>query len=75
MMIKNIFNESWENRIIQLNNKFRIFLTMNLLLGEVSRALKKRYVELYYTGHKIIINKNNNNIFNISGNFNNLIYT
>ena len=65
-------NESGENRIIQPNNKFRIFLTMNPLLGEVSRALKNRCVELYYTGHKIIIDKNNNNMFNINGNFNNI---
>ena len=66
-------NESGENRIIQPNNKFRIFLTMNPLLGEVSRALKNRCVELYYTGHKIIYDKSsNNNMFNISGNFNNI---
>ena len=54
-------NESGENRIIQPNNKFRIFLTMNPLLGEVSRALKNRCVELYYTGNKIIFDKNNKN--------------
>ena len=73
-------NESGENRIIEPNNKFRIFLTMNPLLGEVSRALKNRCVELYYTGNKIIfdktINNSNNNIendlFYIKGNFNNL---
>ena len=68
-------NESGENRIIQPNNKFRIFLTMNPLLGEVSRALKNRCVELYYTGNKIIFDKNNNNFlnsFNINGNFNNI---
>ena len=71
-------NESGENRIIQPNNKFRIFLTMNPLLGEVSRALKNRCIELYYTGHKIIfeMNKENqeyiNNSFSISGNFNNI---
>ena len=65
-------NESGENRIIQPNNKFRIFLTMNPLLGEVSRALKNRCVELYYTGHKILYDKNNNNNFNIIGNFNNI---
>ena len=51
---------------------------MNPLLGEVSRALKNRCVELYYTGHKILFdikNENNNieeNIFNISGNFRDL---
>ena len=65
-------NESGENRIIQPNKKFRIFLTMNPLLGEVSRALKNRCVELYYTGHKIIFDKNGNNNFNVKGNFNNI---
>ena len=71
-------NESGENRTIQPNKNFRIFLTMNPLLGEVSRALKNRCVELYYTGHKILFdikNENNNieeNIFNISGNFRDL---
>ena len=46
-------NESGENRIIQPNNKFKIFLTMNPLLGEVSRALKNRCVELYFNGYYI----------------------
>ena len=68
-------NESGENRTIEPNKNFRIFLTMNPLLGEVSRALKNRCVELYYTGQKILFNnKNENNDieqspFNISGNF------
>ena len=52
-------NESGENRTIQPNKNFRIFLTMNPLLGEVSRALKNRCVELYYTGQKIIFNNKN----------------
>ena len=71
-------NESGENRVIQPNKNFRIFLTMNPLLGEVSRALKNRCVELYYTGHKILFDKkteNNeieNNLFNINGDFTNL---
>ena len=65
-------NESGENRVIQPNNKFRIFLTMNPFLGEVSRALKNRCVELYYTGHKILFisKKEEQNSFNINGNFN-----
>ena len=65
-------NESGENRVIQPNNKFRIFLTMNPFLGEVSRALKNRCVELYYTGHKILFisRKEDQNSFNINGNFN-----
>ena len=65
-------NESGENRVIQPNSKFRIFLTMNPFLGEVSRALKNRCVELYYTGHKILFisKKEEQNSFNINGNFN-----
>ena len=73
---KKIFlNESGENRTIHPNKKFRIFLTMNPLLGEISRALKNRCVELYYTGYKILFDIKNeiddieHNIFNIYGNF------
>ncbi len=78
-------NESGENRIIFPNDNFRIFLVMNSNLGEVSRALKNRCVEIYFNGYDIIYYKNENiqnenyennifdndkNLFYCKGNFN-----
>ena len=64
-------NESGENRIIVPNNNFRIFLIMNNNLGEVSRALKNRCVELYFNGYYIRNNKilENENLFFVKGNY------
>ena len=78
-------NESGENRIIFPNDNFRIFLVMNSNLGEISRALKNRCVEIYFNGYDIIYYKNENienenfendifdnekNLFYFKGNFN-----
>ena len=43
-------SECGENRAISANKDFRLFMTMNISYGEVSRALKNRCVELYYIG-------------------------
>ena len=62
------FNESGENRIIIPNNNFRIFSIKNNNLGDVSRSLNNRCVELSFNGYYI---RNNqileNDLFFVKG--------
>ena len=71
-------SESGSGRTVTANQNFRLFMTMNVAHGEVSRALKNRCVELYYNGD--IFNRQYlvddqitlDNKFNIEGDYNTL---
>jgi midasin len=53
-----LITESGDGRVVTPHPNFHIFFTMDVTYGEISRAMRNRYVEILVNGHEIVYQGN-----------------